>query len=299
MRQTDTLNLMSGVQLTFSIIGVSLTLLGLVWSITWAARSFRKSAAEIRAELGQGFVDENGTLHVYFQDGRTKIMRIENDPWERRKTPKRTSTKKKQPEVGAPDQKHDWEPVNAIFVRNSGRAAVTISRSRYVVELCLGTSFEFEPPPAASPWGDLLPRRLEAGEEIVVLHEKEQMTGFLNGVLRDHRVFQTVYGVYLELGSGQVVFAGPPIKTQASMSDEEYAEVEKRLSRQAYEDPESDDAAENRRARRRYERWHRTHVVMVDDLDPEDLRALRTGKIADRWVGKPRPFTEEEKRRLP
>jgi hypothetical protein len=182
---------MSGVQLTFAILGSVLALGSLVWTITWAIKSFRKAGAEVTAELGQGYVDEQGTLHVYFRDGRSKIMRIEGDPWKKRKTLEKASTKRRRKAAGAPDQEHEWLPVNAIFARNNGRAAITVSRCFYIVELNLGTSFQFEPQPGVSPWGNLLPKRIEAGEEIVVLHEKENMSGLLNGVLRDHRVFQT------------------------------------------------------------------------------------------------------------
>ncbi|MDG4807632.1 hypothetical protein O7634_12805 [Micromonospora sp. WMMD1120] len=289
---------MSGIQVTFAIIGAVLALGSLAWTITWAIKSFRKGGAEISAELGQGYVDEHGTLQVHFRDGRSKIMRVEGDPWDKRKGLKKAPAKKKRRKVaGAPDQEHDWMPVNAIFARNSGRMAVTVSRCFYVVELDLGTSFQFEPQPYASPWGDLLPKRVESGEEIVVLHEKENMSGLLNAALRDHGVFQTVYGVYLELGNGQTVYAGPPIGIQAYMDDEEYVEVEKQLTREVYEGPGSDEESESQRKRRRYEKWHAENVVMIDDLTPDQLQALR-GKTAARLLGKPQPFTDEE-RRLP
>jgi hypothetical protein len=111
-----------------------------------------------------------------------------------------------------------------------------------------------------------------------VLHEKEEMSGFLNGVLRDHGVFQTVYGVYLELGNGDTVFAGPPIGIQASMNDDEYAKVNRRLSREEYERPETDGGRKRWRRRRsylRYLRWHHRHVIMEEELHPDQLRAAR------------------------
>jgi hypothetical protein len=289
---------MSGPQWTFAIIGSTLTLAGLVWGITWAVRSFRKSGAEVSAELGQGYVDEFGILHVYFRDGRSKIMRIDGDPWDRRARPEKTPAKKKKRRApGAPDLAHDWMPVNAIFVRNSGRAAVTVSRCLYTVDLNLGRVLNFEPSPEASPWGDLLPKRIEAGHEIVVLHEKEAMSGFLNGVLRDHGVFQTVYGVYLELGNGDSVFAGPPIGIQATMNDDEYAEVSRRLSREVYEHPGT-DRRKRWRPDLRYLRWHHKNVVMEEDLHPDQIRTARA-KAAEKAVGRPRPPTEEEKRHMP
>jgi hypothetical protein len=290
---------MSGIQVTFAIIGAVLALGSLAWTITWGIKSFRKGGPEVFAEIGQGYVDVHGTLHVYFRDGRSKLMRIEGDPWDKRRLLKKAPAKKERRRVAeAPDKERDWTPVNVIFARNRGRMAVTVSRCFYIVELDLGTSFQFEPQPHASPWGDLLPKRVESGEEIVVLHEKENMSGLLNAVLRDHGVFQTVYGVYLELGNGQTVYAGPPIGIQAHMDDKEYAEVEKRLTREVYEGPGSDEESESQRKRRRYGKWHDENVVMIDDLAPEHLQALRD-KRADRLLGKPRPFTDKEKRQLP
>ncbi|MFG2065071.1 hypothetical protein ACGFIK_27100 [Micromonospora sp. NPDC048871] len=272
---------MSGIQLTLAIVGATVGVGSLLWTIAWALRSFRKSGAEVAAELGQGYVDEGGILHVYFQDGRSKITRIEGDPWERRKKaeqqkPAKVRVQKNKRKVeGAPDQEHQWQPVNAVFARNSGRSAISVARCLYVVELDLGTVFEFEPQPADSPWGDLLPKRIEAGEEIILLHDKESMWGLLNGVLRDHGVFQTVYGVYLELGNGATIFARPPIMIQAFMDDEEYAKIDKRIRREVYEGPEAEEGRPSKRSTRRYLKWHRRHVVMEEDLDPGNLRAMR------------------------
>jgi hypothetical protein len=285
--------------LTFAIVGAALTLAGLAWTITWAVRSFRKSGAEVFAELGQGYVDEDGLLKVVFQDGRSKLTRIEGDPWEGRKQAEQPKPQKmggrtaRRKVTEAPDQEHQWQPVNAIFVRNSGRAAITVSRCSYFLELDLGRTFDFEPQPHASPWGDLLPKRVEAGNEIILIHDKQEMWGLLNGVLRDHGVFQTVYGVYVELGSGETVFAGPPIGVQAFMDDEEYAKVEDQLHREEYEGPEVEEGLTSRLKARRYLRWHRRNVVMEEDVHPELLQMMR-GKAADRLIGQPRKLTKDE-----
>jgi hypothetical protein len=282
-----TLSPMSGVQLTFAIIGASLTLVALVWTVTWAIRSWRKAGAEVTAELGRGRVDQLGTLHVHFKDGRSKITRIEGDPWNRRKKAqvsakpraKRAASKAAgtQSSEAAKHAVPQWQDVNAIFVRNSGRTAITVTRCRYDVELNYGTVFQFEPQPSSCPWGDLLPKRVEAGHELILIHEKEEMRGMLNGVLRDHEVFQTIYGVYLELGDGTKVYAGPPILIQASMDDEEYAKVDKNLHRELYEGPEPDERLSFLTYLRgwRSRRWERKNVIMEDGLDEAELRALR------------------------
>src|SRR5437660_1239201 len=113
---------MSRDQLTFAIIGTALTLAGLVWTITWAVRSWRRAGAEVHAELGQGDVDEHGMLHVFFQDGTSKILRVEGDPWERRKkaktSEKASSKRKAKSKTGVKRDsppKGELQPVNAIF----------------------------------------------------------------------------------------------------------------------------------------------------------------------------------------
>ncbi|MFJ5666096.1 hypothetical protein ACIQAR_10405 [Micromonospora chalcea] len=272
---------MHGTQLIFAIVGAAVSVGGLAWTIAWALRSFRKSGAEITAELGQGYVDDDGMLRVHFQDGRSKITRIEGDPWERRKQAEkqkrasaRAKTNKRKAREGR-EQEPQWQPVNAVFVRNKGRAAIKVIRCVYVVDLDLGRQFSFEPQPVSSPWGDLLPKRIEAGEEIILLHEKEGMWGLLNAVLRDHGVFQTVYGVYLELGDGSEIFAGPPITIQAFMDDDEYAKALEGLHREQIEDPGTEEDRRSWWSALRYRSWHLRHVVMEEDLHPEQLRAIR------------------------
>lgn len=50
----------------------------------------------------------------------------------------------------------------------------------------------FEPQPAAIVWGDLLPKRLEPGDEAIIMYERTQMNLFLEGVMRDHGVGRTL-----------------------------------------------------------------------------------------------------------
>ncbi|MGC4804273.1 hypothetical protein [Micromonospora sp. DT233] len=292
---------MSGIQLTFAILGAAFTLAGLVWTITWAIRSWRKGGAEITAELGQGYVDKDGILHVFFQDGRSKIIRIEDDPQERRKKAQRPSKARAKKTKGRTRVKNEDSPqreqqaVNAVFARNSGRTAVTVTRCVYVLDLDPTKVFDFEAQPSVSPWGELLPKRIEAGEEILLLHDKETMWALLNAVMRNHGVFQTVYGVYLELGNGTFIFAGPPILTQAYMDDEEYAKVAELVQREEYQGPEFDEPGRLRHLWRfwRASRRMRKTLVREDDLHPDDLRAIR-GKTKDRLPNRRRKYPGQD-----
>ena len=72
----STLNGMSAVQIVFAIIGACVAAAGLVWTVTWAVRSWRKSGPEVVAEVGQGQVDDRGILRVHFRSGDSKIMRL-------------------------------------------------------------------------------------------------------------------------------------------------------------------------------------------------------------------------------
>lgn len=171
---------MSAAQIVFAVIGVCVAAAGLVWTVTWAVRSWRKSGPEVVAEVGQGQVDDQGILRVHFCSGDSKIMRL-NDPWDRRENvneqPPRFPSKKRQGkklQLALTATKGIETPVNATFVRNRRRAAVTVRRCFYYADLKV-TGFEFEPQPASSAWGDHLPKRLDQGEEIILVHERVGM----------------------------------------------------------------------------------------------------------------------------
>jgi hypothetical protein len=172
--------------------------------------------------VGQGYVDEHGALVVYLMNGNSKVMRVA-DPWGRRdqRGKKRTGKKAQRSHEAPPDVgTYRAIPVHVVFVRNRGRAAVTVQRCRYTANLEV-TGFTFEPQPGRSPWGDLLPKRLDPGEEIVLLHEKVEMAVFLNAVLKDHGVAETTWSIVLELGDGEEVWAKPSIVTTVGMTDDE------------------------------------------------------------------------------
>jgi hypothetical protein len=232
----STLNGMSAAQIVFAVIGACVAAAGLVWTVTWAVRSWRKSGPEVVAEVGQGQVDDRGILRLHFRSGDSKIMRL-NDRWDRRENvneqlPRSPRKKRrgKKPQVTPTATKRIETPVNAIFVHNRGRSAVTVRRCFYYADLKV-TGFEFEPQPSSSAWGDHLSKRLDQGEEIILVHEKVGMRVLWNAVMRDHGVKQCVYSVVLELGNGEQIFADPPILIGADMTDEEFEEALKKIGR--------------------------------------------------------------------
>lgn len=123
------------------------------------------------------------------------------------------------------------KPVNAIFVRNRGGTAVTLSRCHYVSDLG-GAGFRFEPQPGASPRGDHLPKRPEPGEDAILLHDLAPMRAFLNQVLRDHEIDAALFEVVLTLGIGLEVVAAPAMRDRADMSEEDVTAEGTRLTRQ-------------------------------------------------------------------
>lgn len=252
---------MSKLQIVFAILSAVLAAGG----ITWAVVSWRRSGPKVTAELGVGEVSNHGDARVEFASGRSQVLRLD-DPWGLRdkpvKKPRRKGTKPTLPET-------TWISCNAIFVRNSGRAPVTVRRCRYIGSLG-EVNFTFEPQPESSPWGDLLPKRLEAGDEAILVHEKVQMRGFLHGVLRDHGVAATVFVITLTLGDGRDVFVDSAMRVQADMTDEEFAKVAPWISRKVVESTGAFLAPQ-----RRF-RWlgrdRRQALVMDNDSPDENAR---------------------------
>lgn len=253
---------MTGWQVAFSILAAALTATG----IAWAVISWRKSGPDVTAEIGRGEVDRHtGVLRVQFMSGEKKITRL-TDPFGLRDKQGQATCKKGR-RKGPPD---GWDPVpvNAIFVRNRGRAAVTVQRCTYAADLRV-TGFRFEPQPEASPWGDHLPARLDPGEEIILIHEQVGMRLLWNVVMKDHGVAQTVYGVVLELGNGKEVFTDPPIVVRIDMTEEELAEVAAqggRVKRIHIVDPPHNVVAPRKRFRF-FGKDQRQAVVMLDEAE--------------------------------
>jgi hypothetical protein len=187
------------------------------------SRSGRTARPKVTAELAQGQLAQDGVLCVEFASGETNVIMVPK-PGETRASADRKRKKKAE---RSPESK----PVNAIFISNHGQMPITLSRCHYVADLN-GTGFRFEPQPAASPRGDHLPKRLEPGEDALIIHEFVSMPIFLNQVLRDHGVDQADFEVVLTLGHGVEVTAPSSIRVQADMSEEELAAAGARLVRQ-------------------------------------------------------------------
>jgi len=127
------------------------------------ARSGHKTSPKVIAELGAGQLDQDGVLFVEFASGKTDVMTLRK-PGEAKADVRGNNSGKRAQQDPA------FRPVNAIFVRNQGSAPVTVSRCHYISELG-GLGFRFEPQPKVSARDDLLPRRLEPGEDAVLLHD--------------------------------------------------------------------------------------------------------------------------------
>ena len=211
--------------LVWTVVGSGAGVAGVAVAIVVAvaqSRSERTISSKVTPELAQGQLAEDGVMYVEHASGKTDVIMMPK-PGEARTSTGRQS--------GKAQQNSEFKPVNAIFVRNQGRAAVTVSRCHYISDLG-GVGFRFEPQPAASPRGDHLPKRLEPGEDAVLLHDLVPMRAFLNQVLRDHGVHAALFEVVLTLGHGLEVVASPSMRVQANMSDREVAATGTRLERQ-------------------------------------------------------------------
>jgi hypothetical protein len=186
------------------------------------SRSRRTARPEVTAELAQGQLAEDGVLCVEFESGETNVIMVPKPETKASADRKRKTKAEPNPES---------KPVNAIFICNHGQTPITLSRCHYVANLN-GAGFIFEPQPAASPRGDQIPKRLEPGEDALIIHEFVTMPIFLNKVLRDHGVDQADFEVVLTLGHGVEVAAASSIRVHADMSEEELAAAGTRLVRQ-------------------------------------------------------------------
>jgi hypothetical protein len=207
------------------------------------ARSGRRTSSKVTAELGHGQLDqEEGVLCVEFASGKIDVMTLPK-PGKARPSADRKPRKKAR-------HSPEFSPVNAIFIRNHGRTTVTVSRCHYESDLG-GVGFRFEPQPAVSPRGDHLPKRLDPGEDAILVHDLATMRIFLNRVLRDHEVDAAVFEVVLTLGHGVEVVASPCMRVQADMSEHEMAAVGTRVVRQEIA------ASPAFAGRMHFERWRR------------------------------------------
>jgi hypothetical protein len=192
-------------------------------AIVIQSRSGQSARLEVTAQVAQGQLAEDGVLSVEFESGEMNVIMVPK--------PGETKTSIDQKRKKKAERNPASKPVNAIFICNQGPAPITLSRCHYVANLN-GTGFKFEPQPAASPRGDQFPKRLEPGEDALIIHEFVAMPIFLNRVLRDHGVDQADFAVVLTLGHGVEVAASPSIRVHADMSKEELAAAGTRLVRQ-------------------------------------------------------------------
>lgn len=201
------------------VVGVGVTVAATVIQ----SRTGRPSRPKVTAELAQGQLGEDDVLCVEYVSGEMNTIMVSN-PGEAKASADRKPRKKAR-------RNPESQPVNAIFIHNRGQTPVTLSHCHYVSDLD-GVAFRFEPQPGASPRGDHLPKRLEPGEDALLIHEFVAMPIFLNHVLKDHGVDAAVFEVVLTLGHGVEVVAYPPIQVQADISEEEIAAAGTRLVRQ-------------------------------------------------------------------
>lgn len=213
--------------LAWTVVGSTAGVAGVAVAVAatvMQARAGHKTGPKVTAELGAGQLDQHGVLFVEFASGKTDVMTLPKPGEAKADVRKKSAGKKAQ-------QSPTFSPVNAIFVRNRGGAPVTVSRCHYISDLG-GLGFRFEPQPKVSARGDILPHRLEPGEDAVLLHDLVSMRVFLNGVLRDHGVDAAEFEAVLTLGDGNEVVAAPVMRFRADMTEQELAAFGGRLTRQ-------------------------------------------------------------------
>jgi hypothetical protein len=130
--------------LVWTVVGSGAAVAGLAVAIVVAvaqSRSGRMISSKVTAELAYGQLAQDGVLCVEYASGKTDVIMVPK-PGKARSSACRKPEKKAQ-------RNSEFKPVNAIFVRSQGRAAVTVSRCHYVSDLG-GVGFRFEPQPAAS-----------------------------------------------------------------------------------------------------------------------------------------------------
>jgi hypothetical protein len=220
---------MTKAQLIPLVVTAVLALAALAWQIT----SWRRTGSKITAELGIGQVDEEGVLTVEFSPGRSYILRLKEPPADVHVPirPKRSKTsgeeKKPEEEHAATGSSGEFSPVNAIFIHNGGRTAVTIRRCHYISDF-----FQFEPQPGVSPWGDHLPKRIDPGDEAILVHDFPSMKTFLNHVMHHEEVDDGVFAVVLNLGAKDEILVNARMHIRRDMDRQELAESAPLLRRQ-------------------------------------------------------------------
>lgn len=198
-------------------------------TLAFAVVSWRRTGSKLEAELAVGQLNSDGLLSVEFASGKSSIMTAPN-PHSKRipiRTTKPNVKRKKRPcNTLIAESWHSFTPVNVIFAHNKGRTPVTLSRCEYIGDLTDEVGFQFEAQPGVSPFGDHLPKRLEPGQDAILIHDYKLMKAFLNEVMRDHDVDVATFTAMLTLGDGREVAASPGFRINATagpdVTDVEY-----------------------------------------------------------------------------
>jgi hypothetical protein len=227
------------------VVGVGATVAVAVFQ----TRSSRRFKSKVSAELALGYLSPDGVLNVEFISGERDVIGLAKN--EEASAGRKKSGKKPRDTEKKIRENLKLTPVNVIFIRNQGGTPVTVTRCHYLGELG-DTSFRFEPQPASSPRGDRLPKRLEPGEEAILVHELVMMRVFLNQVLRDHGVTITLFLAVLSLGHGVEIAAPPAMEIRADMTKEDIEASGAWLTRQQLATP---PVYRNNRVGRRW--WRR------------------------------------------
>lgn len=227
------------------LVGVGAT----VGVAVFQTRSSRRFRSKVSAELARGYLSLDGVLNVEFISGERDVIGLAKN--EEASAERKKSDKKPRDTEKKIRESLKLTPVNVIFIRNQGGTPVTVTRCHYLGELG-DTGFKFEPQPASSPRGDRLPKRLEPGEEAILVHELVMMRVFLNQVLRDHGVASALFLAVLSLGHGTEIAAPPAIEIKANMTKEDIEASGAWLTRQKLARP---PVSRNNRVGRRW--WRR------------------------------------------
>lgn len=100
--------------------------------------------------------------------------------------------------------------------------------------------------------GDRLPKRLEPGEEAILVHELLMMRVFLNHVLRDQGATTGLFLAVLSLGHGAEIAAPPAMEIRVDMTKENIEASGAFLTKQELASPL---VSRNDQVGRRW--WHR------------------------------------------
>lgn len=186
-------------------IGAGLASISLGWQIV----SWKLADSRISGELTHGTVGVDGDLVYENADGQVLQAFVPVTKSGQDKTPKRRSKSAKRPRRPTP-QEAKRETVFAVFVRNIGRSAVSITNVRFNFTF----GFSLEHAGGGSRWGDNIPRPLEPGEQAIFLNEVIPMRALVDQVMHDRDVAQSRLWVSVILGTGKSIDLEPVVRVE-------------------------------------------------------------------------------------